>query len=228
VSATRYGPSDTWPEHDDKNWKPSLAEARRAGWTLTYLNAPHRFGVVSCPAEEHTFAVGKTPKGSETMAKEAGKRVSRCEHPPSGPVQARRDQSRELLDVAEQLTREVAQGLDGVEDRLDAYRVLDRLEIQLESAASNVDEVLLAEQDAALETAIEADEAAPDPLALDEKLYAASASATQSESVAKSIKSCHPGVAKPLLERANKLHDLIGTLRSRLTILQEQMQPKSG
>lgn len=127
MSATRYEPSDTWPEHDDKNCRTPLAEARRAGWTLTYINAPHRFGVVSCPAGEHTFAVGKTPRGSETIAKEAEKKVSRCEHPPPGSVQDQRDQSQKLLDVAERITEEVAQGLNRVERRLDAYKVLDRL-----------------------------------------------------------------------------------------------------
>jgi hypothetical protein len=72
VSAVKYGPDDTWPTHDKKHWHEPLAAARRAGWTLTYVNAPHRFGVVNCPANEHSFVVDKTAKGSETKHSRTG------------------------------------------------------------------------------------------------------------------------------------------------------------
>jgi hypothetical protein len=223
VNATRYGPDDTWPEHQDKFWRESLSKARRAGWTLNYINAPHRFGVVSCPAGEHTFAVGKTPKGSETRSKEAEKKVIWCEHPPPGPLQDRRDQAGELLDVAEQITCEVAEGLDKAVRRLDAYKLVERLEIQLKTAAASVSDVLRAEQEAALEAAIEADDADSEPPVLEGRLDTASTSVARSESIAKPMKAGHPGIVRPLLQRARELRDRIGALRSRLEILQKLM-----
>ena len=201
MSATRYGPEDSWPSHDKKHWHDPLAQARQSGWTLTYVNAPHLFGVVTCPGAEHRFDVDKTARNSETKAKEALKKIRWCEHPPPGPVQQRRDRSQELLDVAEQIAQEVEQGLDRAQSRLDAYRAVDRLEARLEAAAANVSEVLQGELDQAIETAIEADDAAPDPLALEGELDMASASMAEGESAAKSIRPDHPGVAKPLLVR---------------------------
>lgn len=220
MSAPRYGPDDTWPSHEKKHWHEPLAEACRAGWTLIYVNAAHRFGVVTCPAGQHTFEVDKTAKGSETKAKEAFKKIRWCEHPPAGHVRDQRDKSRELLDVADQLAVEVEQGLVMAEAKQDAQEVLDRLEIQLNTAACNVEEAILAEQEAALQAAVEV-EHAPDPPVLAEKLTGAAAAVTGSESIAKSVKPRHPGVAKPLLDRANELRGRIGQLRSRLSALQE-------
>jgi hypothetical protein len=223
VSAMTYGPDVIWPEHQDKFWREALATARRAGWTLKHLNAPHRFGVVSCPAEEHTFKVGMTPKSSETHAKEAEKKVTRCEHLPPGPLQDRRDRAGELLDVAERIALEVATGLDMINRRLDAYRLFDLLEIQLKTAAANVSEVLRAEHEAALGAAIDADDAAPDPPVLEEELDTASRSVSEGESVAKSMREARPGVARPLLKRASDLREQTDALRNRLEALKEQL-----
>jgi hypothetical protein len=227
VSAPRYGSDDTWPSHDKKHWHDPLAEARRSGWILTYVNAPHRFGVVSCPAGQHTFEVDKTAKGSETKAKEALKKIRWCEHLPEGPARDQRDKSHELLGVAGQLAAEVEQGLVMAEAKQDAQEVLDRLEIQLTTAACNVEEVLPAEEEAALQAAIEVDDA-PDPPVLAEKLNDATAAVTCGESVVKSVKTGHPGVAKPLLDRAGELRVRIGTLRSRLAALQERKRSNRG
>jgi hypothetical protein len=97
VTAPRYEPGDRWPSHEKGYWRQTLVEARRAGWTLTYIGAPHRFGMVSCPAGEHTFMVGKTGTGAETKAKEASRRIRRCEHPPAGSVREQWDKSGELV-----------------------------------------------------------------------------------------------------------------------------------
>jgi hypothetical protein len=67
MSAQRYGPDETWPTHQKPYWNKILAVACQAGWTLNYIDAPHRFGVASCPAGEHTFSVDKTASGGETI-----------------------------------------------------------------------------------------------------------------------------------------------------------------
>jgi hypothetical protein len=227
VGARKYGPDETWPSHEKKHWHEPLAEARLAGWTLTYVNAPHRFGIVSCPAGEHTFDVDKTAKGAETRAKESRKKIRRCGHPPIGPVKDQQDKSENLLDVSDHIATEVEQGLSDAEAKQNAQEVLGRLEVQLATATCNVDEVLSAEQDAALQAAVDADDA-PDPPVLEAKLDDANAALTDGESTARSLGRGHPGVARPLLERARNLHERIDVLRSRLTALQERNRPPSG
>jgi len=231
MSAQQYGPSDTWPVHDKKHWHEPLAEARRTGWTLTYVNAPHRFGVVSCPAGEHTFMVDKTAKGAETKAKEALKKIRWCGHPPAGPAQEQRDIAAELLDVASQLVIEVALGLEQAEAKQNAQEALDGLELQLETAAANVEKVLTTEQEAALEAAIEVaievDDAPPLPV-LTGKLAEAAVTVARGKSAAKEVRPRYPGVARPLLDRAAFLGRRIAELRTRLATLQERSKPSPG
>lgn len=217
MPSSKYGPDVAWPPHDKKHWREPLAAARAAGWTLTYLDAPHRFGVVRCPAGEHSFSVDKTAKGSETIAKEALKKISWCDHP-AGRVRTERDMSQRMLDTAARLTTEVAAGLVAAEAKRDAQEVLDRLEIQLETAALNVEEVVAAE-----EAAI-AVEDAPDPPTLVDELNEATEAVRGGESRAKSIRSGYPGVAKPLLSQATMLRARIGELRSRVAALQERKE----
>jgi hypothetical protein len=226
MSAPRYGPDASWPSHEKKHWHEPLAAARRAGWTLIYVNAPHRFGVVYCPANEHSFMVDKTAKGSETKAKEALKKIAWCDHP-AGHAQTQRDESQRLLDTADRLSDEVEEGLIMAEAKRDAQEVLDRLEIQLDTAASNVDDVLLTEQETALEAAIEVDDA-PDPPVLAGKLDEATTAVAGSESIAKSVRAGRPGVAKPLQDRARTLRARIDELGSRLAGLQERKRSSLG
>ncbi len=228
MSAPAYGPDDTWPSHDKKYWHEPLAAARQAGWTLTYVNAPHRFGVVYCPAKQHTFMVDKTASGAETKAREALKKIAWCTHPdPAGSVRRQRDNSQTLLDIAERLASEVEEGLVAAEAKQQAQEVLDRLETQLDTAASNVEEVSLAEQERALEAAVAVDDA-PAPLVLAGKLSEATAAVTNSESLAKSVRTGHPGIAKPLLGQASKLRTRIAELRSRLAVLQDRDASSTG
>lgn len=225
MSAPEYGPDDTWPAHDKKHWSEPLAAARAARWTLTYINAPHRFGVVRCPARQHSFDIDKTARGSETKAKEAMKKIAWCTHP-AGQVGLQQDRSLNLLDTAELLTAEVAEGLAAAEAKQDAQDALVRLEIQLDTAESSV-LALLAEQDRALEEAIAVDDA-PDPPVLAGKLTEAAAAVGTSESLAKSVRNEHPGVARPLLYRATTLRARIDQLRGRLSALQERRLPDVG
>jgi hypothetical protein len=226
MSAVEYGPDDTWPSHDKKHWHEPLAAARRAGWTLIYINAPHRFGEVHCPAKEHSFMVDKTAKGSETKAKEALKRISWCGHA-AGGVRDQQSASQRLLDTADRLTTEVEEGLVTAEAKQDVQEILERLEIQLDTAASNVEEILLVEQEAALEAAVEVDDA-PDPPVLAGQLDEATDAVAGSESLAKSVRTGHPGVAKPLLDRARTLRARIGELRRRVAALQERKRSNVG
>lgn len=226
MSAVKYGPNETWPSHEKKHWHDPLAAARQAGWTLTYVNAPHRFGIVSCPAKEHSFAVDQTAKGSETKAKEALKRIAWCNHP-MGDVRDRRDESRRLLDLAARLAVEVEEGLGAAEAKRDAWAVLDRLELQLDTAASNVDAALIAAEEATWEVAMAVDDA-PDPPAMEGRLDEAASALAGGESLAKSVRSSYPGVARPLLDQAKSLRAHIAELRLRLQGLQEQDRSHLG
>jgi hypothetical protein len=226
MSVPKYGADDTWPSHEKKYWYAPLAAAREAGWTLIYINAPHRFGVVYCPAKEHSFSVDKTAKGAETKAREALKRIAWCNHP-AGRVLTQRDESQGLLNTAGRLAAEAEEGLVAAEAKQDAQEALDRLEIQLDTAALNVEEVLLAEQEAALEAAVAVDDA-PDPPVLASKLNEATEAVASSESLAKSVRTGHPGVARPLLEDATTLRTRIGELRSRVAVLRERKNSNLG
>jgi hypothetical protein len=167
VTAQRYGPGDTWPSHQMPYWNKALGEARGAGWTLTHIDAPHLFGTVSCPAGEHTFSVDKTAQGGETKSKEAIKKIRWCQHGTGrggSRVQERKEECIRLLGVADQLIAQAAEGLALAEAKQTAQENLDRLEVLLQTATSNV-EMVLADQEAALQAAIEVDDApegAPD------------------------------------------------------------------
>jgi hypothetical protein len=206
--------------HQKAFWNQALAEARQAGWTLTYINAPHRFGIVSCPKGQHTFDVDKTAGGGETKSKQAVKKIRWCEHGPE--VEERRQECLRLLEVADQLIAAVEEGLSRAEAKQAAQEDLDRLELQLRTADANVDEVLLAEQDAALQAAVEVDDA-PEPEALSAELDDAAAGVERGVSVAKMLKPSAPKLTKSLLERAAAASTSIGELRSRLTALQERI-----
>ncbi len=78
-----------------------------------------------------------------------------------------------------------------------------------------------AEQELALEAAVAVDDA-PAPRVLADQLSEATAAVTSSESLAKSVRTRHPGIAKPLLDQASTLRARIAELRSRLAVLQER------
>ncbi len=230
MSAQRYGPDDTWPSHQKPYWNKALAEARQAGWTLTFVDAPHNFGVVSCPAGEHTFGVDQTAVGGETKSKEAIKKIRWCQHgsgQSGSKVRARQLATAQLLDAADKIIGCVEQGLTIAEAKQDAQEDLDRLELQLRTATSNVEEVLLAEQEAALQAAIDVDQA-PDPETLSAELDDATATIKRGESVAKALKVGRPTLARPLLDRAKEAHGRIGVLQDRLDALRERICPNVG
>jgi hypothetical protein len=206
--------------HQKAFWNQALSEAREAGWTLAYINAPHRFGIVSCPKGQHTFDVDQTARGGETKSIQAIKKIRWCEHSPG--AEERRQECLRLLEVADQLIVVVEEGLSRAEAKQPAQEDLARLELQLRTAGANVDEVLLAEQDAALQAAVEVDDA-PKPEALSAELDNAAAGVERGVSVAKKLKPSAPKLAKSLVERAAAASTRIGKLRSRLTALQERI-----
>jgi hypothetical protein len=107
VTATDYGPDETWPQHQRPYWKVALRQARSAGWTLRYLGAPHWFGVVVCPTGEHQFSVDSTARGAETVAGEVPKLLRACPHGVAAPggskTGPRRAECDRLLTRAEDL-----------------------------------------------------------------------------------------------------------------------------
>jgi hypothetical protein len=223
-----YAPTETWPEHQKAYWNEALAEARRAGWSLTYIDAPHKFGVVSCPQREHTFLVDKTANGGETKSKEARKRIRACRHGSvlgGSKVQARQDECKHLLDSADQLICDAEDRLARAETRQDAWADLELLEIQLQTAELTVKEALSAEEEAAWEAVLDADDA-PDPPEIAAALDDAAAVVAQGEEVANVLGRGRPGLARPLLRRASKAKSRIVELRDRLRLLEERSKPE--
>jgi hypothetical protein len=221
VSVSEFGPDDTWPSHQKPYWKVALKQARTAGWTLRYLGSSHWFGVVVCPAGEHTFGVDSTARGAETIAAEVPKLLRDCPHgavrPDGSKVAQRRAESERLLRRAEELVDMAGADLGRAEAREAARAELDRLELLLDTAQLTVDEGLLIAQDEALDRAAELDDA-PGPkvvmATLDE------AQDTTEAAVAIAVRIRRAPVAGPLLARAARVRQRIAGLRARLDDLQ--------
>jgi hypothetical protein len=229
VTAQKYGPGDTWPSHQMPYWNKALAEARVAGWTLTYIDAPHLFAAVSCPAGEHTFSVDKTARGGETKSKEAIKKIRRCQHGTGqggSKVQQRKEECTRLLGVADQLIAQAMEGLASAEAQQDAQEDLERLDLLLQSATASIEEVL-ADQETALQTAIDVDDA-PEPEVISATLDEATERVALSESVARTLQTGRPGLAKPFLMCASEARARISELRSRLAALRERIHRDLG
>jgi hypothetical protein len=152
-----FGPDETWPTHSKAHWRMPLQQARRAGWTLHFINAPHTWGVVECPAtdtaDKHTFKVDSTATGSAFFATEASKLVTRrCRHGSAtgaGKVQDRVARCEGLLARAEDLlgiaerkleTIEAHQATWGTVFDLDAQS--EQLRLQIETAEATLGEAL--------------------------------------------------------------------------------------
>lgn len=223
--STRYGSDETWPRHQKSWWSEALADARAAGWTLHYIDAPHRFGIVSCPCSDendrHQFAVDKTARGGETISKEARKLIRSCRHgllASGAKVQARQDECGRLLDEAERLIALADGELTLAEAREAAFAELERLEVQLETAAANVAEALREEQEGAWRAALDAAES-PDPDSIAAVLDDATTAVAGTETVATALKIRKPKLAKPFLDRAQAAHARIDELWDRLNAL---------
>ena len=167
--STHYGPDERWPRHQKSWWNEVLAEAHAAGWTLNYIDAPHKFGVVSCPSKDdgtrHSFMVDKTARGGETKSKEARKLVRGCRHGSTlvgSKVRARQEECERLLHEAERFISIADAGLTSAEARAAAWADLERLETQLETAAANLVAILREEQEEALQAVDDAEDA-PEP-----------------------------------------------------------------
>ena len=225
--STHYGPDDTWPRHQKPWWNEALAEARAAGWTLNHIDAPHRFGVVSCPSEDdgtrHSFMVDKTARGGETKSKEARKLVLNvCQHASTvtgSKVRVRQDECERLLHEAERLISIADTGLTLAEAHVAAWADLERLETQLETAAANLAEVLRREQEDAWQAAEDVGDDAPEPDSIAATLDDAASVVTRSESVATALRVRKPKLAESLLSRAQAARVRIGDLRDRLGAL---------
>jgi multidrug resistance efflux pump len=223
--STQYGPDDSWPRHQKQWWNEALAEAHAVGWTLNYIDAPHTFGVVSCPSEDddtrHSFMVDKTARGGETKSKEARKLVRTCQHASTvtgSKVRVRQEECERLLHEAERLISIADAGLTSAEAQAAAWADLERIETQLETAEANLAEVLRRELEEALQAADDADDA-PEPDTIAATLDDAATAVTRSESVATVLKMRKPKLAQPLLNRAQAARVRIADLRDRLGAL---------
>ena len=220
MSATDYSPDDTWPSHQKPHWKVALRQARSAGWTLRYLGAAHWFGVVVCPAGEHTFSVDSTARGAETIAKEVPKLLRACPHGGAGQggskVARRLAECDRLLAGAEQLIDMADGELVRAEAKRAALAELDRIELLLETAEASVDESLAAIQDEALERAAELDDA-PEPELVAVTLVEATEAVDAATAVAVRIR--RATVVDPLAERARRAAERIAGLWTRIELL---------
>ena len=225
MSAQRYAPDETWPRHQKPYWNEVLRDARAAGWTLNYIDAPHRFGEVSCPGGEdgnrHSFMVDKTARGGETISREARKLILSCRHGPTtngAKVRDRQAECERLLSEAERLVQAADAGLTLAEGREALWGEIERIERQLETAAANLAEIL-EEEGAVLLAAVDAEQV-PDPESISATLDDAMTAVTNSESVATALKVRKPQLAKPYLDRARRARIRIQELRLRLAALQ--------
>lgn len=221
----KYGPNDTWPRHQKRYWNEALDAARAAEWTLNYVDAPHRFGVVLCPGgndgNRHSFKVDKTAVGGETKSREAQKPIRACQHGPAttgSKVRVRKEECERLLDEAERLISVADARVSVAEARAAAWADLERIEAQLETAEANVAEVLRQEQGEAWQAAIDADDA-PAPDSIFATLDDAVTAVIDSESVAARLEASRPHLAMPLIGRAREARVRIAELRERLAAL---------
>lgn len=206
-------------------WNEALDEARSAGWTLVYVNAPHKFGVVSCPGGEdsirHSFMVDKTAVGGETKSREARKAIRNCRHGSAvngSKVRDRQAECQRLLDEAERLIDLADSRLTLAEAKQAAWAELERIEVQLETAAANLAEILREQQEQAWQAAQDFDDA-PGPDAIAENIGDAAAAVDGSEKVATALKVGRPRLAQPFLDRAEASRARIRELRQRLLAL---------
>jgi hypothetical protein len=219
----RYGPDETWPKHQKPYWSKVLGEAKTAGWTLKYDDAPHKFGDVFCPGGQDgascSFMVDKTARGGEAKSREA--LIRNCRHGSvvqGSKVLLRHEECRRLLDHADRLIADAAKGLDAAESRLAALADLDRLQILLETAEANLIEILQDNLDEALQGVYATDEA-PAPDEVSDALDEAAEAVDRGESVALKVR--RPHLAKPLLTRVQTAQTRIFELRARL----EELMP---
>ena len=113
--------------------------------------------------------------------------------------------------------RRAFRGLD-LEARVAALAELERLEIQLETAAANLAEALREEQEEAWRTALDTADA-PEPDSIAAVLDDAAAAVTSTETVATALKVRKPKLARLFLDRAHTAQVRIDELRDRLNAL---------
>ncbi len=224
MSVQRYAPDETWPRHQKPYWNEVLSDARAAGWTLNYIDAPHRFGEVSCPGGDdgnrHSFSVDKTARGGETISREARKLIRSCRHgltTNGAKVRDRQAECERLLSEAERLVQAADAGLTSAEGREALWGEIERIERQLETAVANLAEIL-EEEGAVLLAAVDAEEV-PDSESISAALDDAMTAVANSESVATALKVRKPRLAKPYLDRARRARIGIQELRLRLAAL---------
>jgi hypothetical protein len=116
-----------------------------------------------CPAGEDTFDVDKTARGGDAKALEVPKKLDRCQHSGASArggsrVALRQAECERLLARTEELINQAERDVELAQGKQDAYAELDRLEMLIDTAETNLNEVP-AEQDEALDRAADLEHA---------------------------------------------------------------------
>lgn len=219
MGLTAFGPDEVWPRHQKQHWRVAMGLAREAGWTFHHLGAPHRFGILVCPAGEHAVPVDSTARGAETKAKEVPKRLRQCQHgrrsTPDSGASRRRTECERLLARAEELLGRVAVEVGLAEAFVAALADLDAADMMLGSAEANLDEVLALHEEA-IARASEL-EGAPEPRRIAETL--SDAEDVVDEAAAAAAKIRPAAVAVPLRARLERARSRAAQLRQDLARL---------
>lgn len=74
--------ADDWPRHDNKAWQAVLDRIRVLGWPRPEWTSNHPTLVMDCPASAPQCRIRafSTGKGTESVAKQALRKVDRCPH----------------------------------------------------------------------------------------------------------------------------------------------------
>lgn len=214
MGLTVYGPTERWPEHQKPYWKRALKQAREAGWSLHHLAAAHRFGVLTCPAGEHTVNVDQTARGAETVAKDVPKRLRGCTHGTEeigSKVEQRRVRAETLLTSAEKLLDAADRDLGRLEASQAAWAELDRLELLVATAEVTLADVA-ADQEAAWRAAIDLEDVL-EPAAIRGTL--AEAEEATDEASLESARIRRPALTNALTRRVGLARARIDALKSR-------------
>ena len=153
-----FSTADEWPPHSQSWWRETLSLAQEWGWTL---ETSGHWGVIRCPAKICNVRIYSSGIGSENPARDARKRITRCQHDPTASsVLAKIEdlliKTSRLIDAAESLSakdaaEERADILSMAEEALDGGASWDEFGRLLDDAERHNDDALAAFTEVSLE-----------------------------------------------------------------------------
>lgn len=158
VGVEHFSTADEWPPHSQSWWRETLSLAQEWGWTL---ETSGHWGVIRCPAKICNVRIYSSGIGSENPARDARKRITRCQHDPTASsVLAKIEdlliKTSRLIDAAESLsakdaTEERAEMLGSAEEALDGGALWDEFGRLVDDAERHKDNALAAFAEVGLE-----------------------------------------------------------------------------